>query len=110
MFSAVICRRVTPTVHTIARTFRHSRPQKYDAIDATVGSGGALLIRDGGVHAAADHTRVAAERFDVPFPRAWQALCNPEFALTHADDNVTTRRRYAAVRRAEVRLSTQVDA
>ncbi|MGY5078740.1 MBL fold metallo-hydrolase [Streptomyces nigrescens] len=33
----------------------------------------ALVLRDGRLHAAADHTPVAAESLRVPYPRAWQA-------------------------------------
>ncbi|MFE7784927.1 MBL fold metallo-hydrolase [Streptomyces nigrescens] len=33
----------------------------------------ALVLRDGRLHAAADHTPVAAESLRVPYPRAWPA-------------------------------------
>lgn len=32
---------------------------------------GAVVLRDGRLHAAADHTPVAAESLRVPYPRAW---------------------------------------
>jgi hypothetical protein len=34
---------------------------------------GALILRDKRLHAAAEHTPVAAESLRVPFPRAWPA-------------------------------------
>ncbi|WP_411136712.1 hypothetical protein [Streptomyces sp. C10] len=34
---------------------------------------GALVLRDGRLHAAADHAPVAAESLRVPYPRAWPA-------------------------------------
>ncbi|MGW5781300.1 hypothetical protein [Streptomyces sp. NPDC003863] len=35
---------------------------------------GAMVLRDGRLHAAADHTPVAAETLHVPYPRAWPDL------------------------------------
>jgi hypothetical protein len=32
---------------------------------------GAIIPRDGRLHAAAEHTPVAAQSLQVPFPRAW---------------------------------------
>ncbi|WP_234345249.1 MULTISPECIES: hypothetical protein [Streptomyces] len=32
---------------------------------------GAVVLRDGRLHAAADHAAVPAEALRVPFPRAW---------------------------------------
>ncbi|MEJ8653548.1 MBL fold metallo-hydrolase [Streptomyces sp. MS1.AVA.3] len=40
---------------------------------ATMLRGGALVLRDGRLHAAVDHTPVAAESLRVPHPRAWPA-------------------------------------
>ncbi|WP_406296280.1 MBL fold metallo-hydrolase [Streptomyces sp. NBC_00624] len=37
----------------------------------TMLAGGAVVLRDGRLHAAADHTPVAAESLRVPYPRAW---------------------------------------
>ncbi|MGH3311491.1 MAG: hypothetical protein ACRDP3_13040 [Streptomyces sp.] len=34
---------------------------------------GAVVQRDGRLHAAAEHTPVAAETLQVPYPRAWPA-------------------------------------
>jgi len=35
---------------------------------------GAIVLRDGRLHAAADHTSVAREALHVPYPRAWPAV------------------------------------
>ncbi|MCZ0998535.1 hypothetical protein O1M63_10810 [Streptomyces mirabilis] len=32
---------------------------------------GAVVLRDGRLHAAAEHTPVEAETLRVPYPRAW---------------------------------------
>ncbi|MFB6703164.1 MBL fold metallo-hydrolase [Streptomyces sp. NPDC056333] len=37
----------------------------------TMLAGGAVVLRDGRLHAAADHAPVAAESLRVPYPRAW---------------------------------------
>ncbi|MCX5395280.1 MBL fold metallo-hydrolase [Streptomyces sp. NBC_00094] len=39
----------------------------------TMLAGGAIVLRDGRLRAAADHTTVAAEALRVPYPRAWPA-------------------------------------
>ena len=39
----------------------------------TMLSSGAVALRDGRVHAAADHTSTTAESLRVPYPRAWPA-------------------------------------
>ncbi|UUU22879.1 MBL fold metallo-hydrolase [Streptomyces sp. DSM 40750] len=39
----------------------------------TMLTSGAVVLRDGRLHAAADHTSVAAEALHVPYPRAWPA-------------------------------------
>ncbi|WP_405407229.1 hypothetical protein [Streptomyces decoyicus] len=45
-----------------------------DGLDAaTMHRGGVLVLCDGRLHAAADHTPVAAESLRVPYPRAWPA-------------------------------------
>ena len=41
-----------------------------DLVDTMIGSG-AVVLRDHRLHAAADHTLVAAPALQVPFPRAW---------------------------------------
>ena len=33
--------------------------------------GGSLVVREGRIHAAAEHVPVRSESLDVPFPRAW---------------------------------------
>ncbi|MFE2181308.1 hypothetical protein [Streptomyces sp. NPDC059455] len=38
---------------------------------------GAVVLRDGRLHAAADHTPVAAETLRVPHPRAWPGTGAP---------------------------------
>ncbi|MGV9851526.1 MBL fold metallo-hydrolase [Streptomyces sp. NPDC003442] len=38
---------------------------------------GAVVLRDGRLHAAADHTPVAAETLRVPYPRAWPGMAAP---------------------------------
>jgi hypothetical protein len=43
-----------------------------ELVDTMVRSG-AVVLRDGRLHAAAEHTPVAAESLQVPFPRAWPA-------------------------------------
>ncbi|MFJ3953767.1 hypothetical protein ACIPXV_27685 [Streptomyces libani] len=40
---------------------------------ATMLRSGALVLHDGRLHAAADHTPVATESLRVPYPRAWPA-------------------------------------
>ena len=37
----------------------------------TMLASGALVLRDGCLHAAADHTPVRAESLGVPYPRMW---------------------------------------
>ncbi|MEU2236792.1 MBL fold metallo-hydrolase [Streptomyces vietnamensis] len=37
-------------------------------------AGGGIVLRDGRLHAAADHTPVAAESLRVPYPRAWPTV------------------------------------
>jgi glyoxylase-like metal-dependent hydrolase (beta-lactamase superfamily II) len=39
----------------------------------TMSRSGAVVLRDGRLHAAAEHTPVAAQFLHVPFPRAWPA-------------------------------------
>ena len=39
---------------------------------------GAIVLRDGRLHAAAEHTPVTAESLHVPFPRAWPPATPPE--------------------------------
>ncbi|MEU3747721.1 MULTISPECIES: hypothetical protein [Streptomyces] len=43
-----------------------------ELVTAMLGSG-AIVLRDGLFHAAADHTPVAPEVLSVPYPRAWPA-------------------------------------
>lgn len=40
---------------------------------ATMLRSGALVLREGRIHAAAEHTPVAPESLRVPYPRAWPA-------------------------------------
>ncbi|MEU9544336.1 MULTISPECIES: hypothetical protein [Streptomyces] len=35
---------------------------------------GAVILRDGRLHAPAEHTPVEAETLRVPYPRAWPTL------------------------------------
>ncbi|KUM99138.1 hypothetical protein AQI95_40560 [Streptomyces yokosukanensis] len=42
-----------------------------DELVTTMLRSGAVVLRDGRLHAAADHTPVAAETLRVPYPRAW---------------------------------------
>lgn len=44
-----------------------------ELIDTMLGSG-AVVLRDGRLHAAAEHTALAPESLRVPFPRAWPAV------------------------------------
>ncbi|WP_369254202.1 hypothetical protein [Streptomyces sp. R35] len=39
----------------------------------TMLTSGAIVLRDGRLYAAADHTPVAPEALRVPYPRAWPA-------------------------------------
>jgi glyoxylase-like metal-dependent hydrolase (beta-lactamase superfamily II) len=58
-----------------------SRPEGFaaDLIDSMVRSG-AVVLRDGRIHAAAEHTPVPAGSLHVPFPCAWPATATREAA------------------------------
>jgi hypothetical protein len=43
-----------------------------ELVTTMLGSG-AVALRDGRLHAAADHTPTTAEALHVPYPRAWPA-------------------------------------
>jgi hypothetical protein len=57
---------------TDAAQLLDSTPEPLDVelIDTMLGSG-AIILRDKRLHAAADHTPVAAESLRLPFPAAW---------------------------------------
>ncbi|MFG2989987.1 MBL fold metallo-hydrolase [Streptomyces sp. NPDC048257] len=46
-------------------------------LTATMLRSGAVVLRDGRLHAAADHTPVAPDALRVPYPRAWPAAAPP---------------------------------
>ena len=60
---------------TDAARLLDSTPQALAAeLVETMVRGGAIVVRDKRVHAAAEHTPVAGQSLRVPFPRAWPAV------------------------------------
>ena len=78
---------VEPYLHarSVADRRRAAAGQDPEALAAelvdTMLRSGAIVLRDNRLHAAAEHTPVAAESLRVPFPRAW-----PVAAASHRND------------------------
>ncbi|MGW7368763.1 MBL fold metallo-hydrolase [Streptomyces sp. NPDC054841] len=70
---------VEPYLHarawlTDAARLLHRTPEALAAeLVTTMLGSGSVVLRDGRLHAAADHTPVAVESLRVPYPRAWPA-------------------------------------
>ena len=61
-----------------------------ELVDGMVRSG-AVVLRDERLHAAAEHTPVAAESLRVPFPRAWPATVQSPGRKTSGQVDVSRR-------------------